>query len=232
MELLYWGNNGWGDEIFFASLITISLAVCSYGLGLILGLYIAIGKLYSNKIVKILLDGYTTVLRGIPELLVIYLLFFGGENIITQVASIFGYSGFINLPPFLIGVLAIGFISASYSAEVFRGSIQSVHKGQIEAGLSLCLNKNKIFNKVILPQAIRVAIPSLGNIWQLTLKDTALISVTGLAEIMRISRVATNSEREPFIFFIAAACIFLVLTSISTKIQIKIEKKYNESMVR
>jgi octopine/nopaline transport system permease protein len=232
MELLYWGNNGWGDEIFFASLVTIALAVCSYALGLVLGLYIAMGKLYSNKIVKISLDGYTTVVRGIPELLVIYLLFFGGENIITQIASVFGYDGFINLPPFLIGVLAIGFISASYSAEVFRGSIKSVHKGQMEAGLSLCLSKDKIFDKITLPQAIRIAIPSLGNIWQLTLKDTALISVTGLAEIMRISRVATNSEREPFLFFIVAACIFLFLTSVSTKIQKIIEKKYNRSMVR
>jgi len=91
---------------------------------------------------------------------------------------------------------------------------------------------NVIFDQITLPQAIRVAIPSLGNIWQLTLKDTALISVTGLAEVMRVSRVATNSEREPFMFFIVAACIFLLLTSVSTKIQKIIEKKYNRSMVR
>ncbi|MGB1360982.1 MAG: ABC transporter permease [Alphaproteobacteria bacterium] len=230
MELLSWGNTGWGDEIFFASLVTIALAICSFAFGTFLGLYIAIGKLTSNKYVAKSLDAYTTIVRGVPELLIVYLLFFGGENAITQVARVFGYNGFINLPPFMIGVLAIGFISAGYSAEVFRGAIQSIKKGQIEAGLSLNLDEKTIFNKIILPQAVRVAIPALGNIWQLTLKDTALISVTGLAEIMRISRIATNSEREPFIFFITAAIIFLILTSVSTNIQKYIETKFNKGV--
>ena len=228
MELLYWGDTGWGDEILMGAVITIALAIASFILGLFIGLGIALAKLNGNLFVQKAMDTYTTCIRGVPELLVIYLLFFGGSSAIMGVASTFGYTRYIELPPFIIGTIAIGMISGAYSSEVFRGAINAIHKGQYESSYALGLDEKHTFNKIVLPQALRLAIPGLGNIWQLTLKDTALVSVTGLVELMRISRVATNSEREPFLFFIIAAFVFLVLTAVSTKVQTLIESFYNK----
>ncbi len=232
MELLHWGDTGWGDEIVWGALITITLAISSFIFGLALGLAIALIKIKGNIWSKKVLNTYTTIVRGVPELLVIYLLFFGGSSAIMSVASIFGYTGYIELSPFMVGTLAIGAISGAYSSEVFRGAIKAVHKGQFESAYALGLSEQYTFKKIILPQALRHAIPALGNIWQLTLKDTALVSVTGLAEIMRISRMATNSEREPFLFFVVAAIMFLILTALSTKIQTIIEVYYNKGIKR
>ena len=232
MELLYWGDKGWGDEILIGALITIALAICSFILGLVIGLAIALAKTDGNAITRKCMDIYTTIIRGVPEIIIIYLLFFGSSSAIMTISSVFGYGGYIEFPPFAIGTIAIGMISGAYSSEVFRGAIKSIHKGQYESAYALGMCQERTFKYIILPQALRHAIPGLGNIWQLTLKDTALISVTGLAELMRVSRLATNSEREPFLFFITAACVFLVLTALSTKVQFYIEAYYNRGQTR
>ena len=143
------------------------------------------------------------------------------------VASIFGYNEYIEINAFITGSLAIGMISGAYSTEVFRGAIQSIEKGQFEACKVLGLKKYLYFLKIILPQMLRLAIPNLSNVWQLTLKDTALISVTGLVEIMRQSYIAAGSTRDPLFFYSFAAFLYLILTFISMKIINKLEKKYS-----
>ena len=125
-------------------------------------------------------DVYTTIVRGIPELLVIYLLFFGGSNAIMSVAKLFGYYGYIELDAFVIGSVAVGAISGAYSTEVMRGAFLAIPRGQIDAAKSVGMNKLVIFTRILIPQVLRYALPGLGNVWQLTLKDTALIMVTGL----------------------------------------------------
>ncbi len=228
MELLSWGSEGWGDEFVFALFTTLSLALSSYIFGMVVGLLLAVVKVYKKPVWKKLANGYTTIIRGVPELLIIYLLFFGGETFLTSLAGAFGYNGYIQLPAFLIGTISIGLISGAYSCEVFRGAITSVPVGQTEASKSLSMDKNFTFIRIILPQALRQAIPALGNIWQLTLKDTALISVTGLAELMRVSRMASNTEREPFLFFVTATLLFLLFAYSSTKFQNKLENKFSK----
>ena len=131
------------------------------------------------------------------------------------VASIFGYNEYIEINAFVTGSLAIGMISGAYSTEVFRGAIQSIDQGQFEACKVLGLKKKIYFLNVILPQMLRLAIPNLSNVWQLTLKDTALISVTGLVEIMRQSYIAAGSTRDPLFFYSFAALLYLILTFIS-----------------
>ena len=143
------------------------------------------------------------------------------------VASIFGYNEYIEINAFVTGSLAIGMISGAYSTEVFRGAIQSIEKGQFEACKVLGLKKYIYFFKIILPQMLRLAIPNLSNVWQLTLKDTALISVTGLVEIMRQSYIAAGSTRDPLFFYSFAAFLYLILTFISMKIINKLEMKYS-----
>ena len=228
MELLAFGNTGWGDELFVATLMTVAVSLTAMVIGFLFALIFTPLKLSKNKFLNLIGNVYTTVIRGVPELLVIYLFFFGGSGAIMFVASMFGYNEYIEINAFLTGSFAIGIISGAYSTEVFRGAIQSIDKGQFEASKVLGLKKPIHFFKVIMPQMLRLAIPNLSNVWQITLKDTSLISVTGLVEIMRQSYVAAGSTRDPLFFYSFAALLYLLLTFISMKLINKLEIKYSK----
>ena len=227
MELLYFGDNGWGDELFIATLMTVAVSITAMLIGFLFALIFTPLKLSKYKILNLIGNFYTTVIRGVPELLVIYLLFFGGSGAVMYVASIFGYFEYIEINAFITGSFAIGIISGAYSTEVFRGAIQSIDKGQFEASKVLGFNKYIHFFKVIMPQMLRLALPNISNVWQITLKDTSLISVTGLVEIMRQSYIAAGSTRDPLLFYSFAAVLYLLLTFISMKFLNKLEKNYS-----
>ena len=227
MELLAFGDTGWGDELFRATLMTIAVSITAMIIGFLFALIFTPLKLSKNKFLNFIANSYTTIIRGVPELLVIYLFFFGGTGAVMFVASIFGYNEYIEINAFITGALAIGIISGAYSTEVFRGAIQSIDKGQFEAANVLGLNKFGKFFKIILPQTLRLAIPNLSNVWQITLKDTSLISVTGLVEIMRQSYIAAGSTRDPLFFYSFAAVLYLLLTFVSMKLINKLEIKYS-----
>jgi len=227
MELLYFGSKGWGDELFAAFLMTIAVSLTAMSIGIFFSGIFTPLKLSKNKILNLISNFYTTVIRGVPELLIIYLFFFGGSGAVMFVAKIFGYNEYIEINAFITGSFAIGIISGAYSTEVFRGAIQSIDKGQFEACKVLGLKKYIYFFKVIMPQMLRLALPNLSNVWQLTLKDTALISVTGLVEIMRQSYIAAGSTRDPLFFYSFAALLYLILTFMSMKILNRLEKKYS-----
>ena len=227
MELLAFGDNGWGDELFLATLMTIAVSITAMLIGFLFAAIFTPLKLSNFKSLNLIANIYTTVIRGVPELLVIYLFFFGGSGAIMFVASMFGYNEYIEINAFFTGSIAIGIISGAYSTEVFRGAIQSIDKGQFEAAKVLGLNNFARFYKILLPQMLRLAIPNLSNVWQITLKDTSLISVTGLVEIMRQSYVAAGSTRDPLFFYSFAAVLYLSLTFLSMKLINKLEVKYS-----
>ena len=227
MELLAFGDTGWGDELFYATLMTIAVSITAMLIGFLFALIFTPLKLSQNKFLNFIANSYTTIIRGVPELLVIYLFFFGGTGAVMFVASIFGYNEYIEINAFITGAFALGIISGAYSTEVFRGAIQSIDKGQFEAANVLGLNKFGKFFKIILPQTLRLAIPNLGNVWQITLKDTSLISVTGLVEIMRQSYIAAGSTRDPLFFYSFAAILYLLLTFVSMKFINRLEVKYS-----
>ena len=227
MELLAFGKTGWGDELFIATLMTIAVSITAMLLGFVFALIFTPLKLSKNKFLNLIGNSYTTVIRGVPELLVIYLFFFGGSGAVMFVASMFGYNEYIEINAFITGSFAIGIISGAYSTEVFRGAIQSIDKGQFEASQVLGLNKFAYYFRVIIPQMLRLAIPNLSNVWQITLKDTSLISVTGLVEIMRQSYIAAGSTRDPLFFYSFAAVLYLLLTFLSMKLINKLEVKYS-----
>jgi octopine/nopaline transport system permease protein len=227
MELLTFGKTGWGDELFIATLMTIAVSISAVLVGFLFALIFTPLKLSKNKFFNLIGNSYTTIIRGVPELLVIYLFFFGGSGAIMYVASIFGYNDYIEINAFITGSFAIGIISGAYSTEVFRGAVQSIDKGQFEAAKVLGLSKSIQFYKIILPQALRLAIPNLSNVWQITLKDTSLISVTGLVEIMRQSYIAAGSTRDPLFFYSFAAVLYLLLTFLSMKVINKLEVRYS-----
>jgi len=227
MDLLYFGDSGWGDELAIATLMTIAVSITAMVIGFVFAAIFTPLKLSKKKYFNLVSNSYTTVVRGVPELLVIYLFFFGGSGAIMYVASIFGYNDYIEINAFLTGSFSIGIISGAYSTEVFRGAIQSIDKGQFEAAKVLGVSKYTQFYKIILPQMLRLAIPNLSNVWQITLKDTSLISVTGLVEIMRQSYVAAGSTRDPLFFYSCAAVLYLMLTYLSMKFINKLELKYS-----
>ncbi len=217
-SLLVLGDDGWGDEMLRGALMTMAVAACSYLLGVVIGVFSASLKLTHYVMLRYAADIYTTVVRGIPELLVIYLVFFGGGTLLRSVASgVFGYEGYIDLPLFITGVLCIGLSAGAYSTEVIRGAVLAVPVGQIEAAKAIGMSTGKRFWRILVPQVSRFALLGLGNVWQLTLKETSLISVIGLVEIMRYAGIASGSTKEPFTFYLVAGLLYLGLTSISNR---------------
>jgi len=216
MGLLSWGDKGWGDELALATAMTLAVATCAFLLGLVFGSLGATAKLSRIRPLVLVADGYTTLLRGIPELLVIYLLFFGGGGALMYVASMFGHTGYIGVNAFMTGVVAIGIVNGAYSTEAIRGAVLAVPKGQIEAARAYGMSPWTMFRRILAPQVLRYALPSLGNVWQLCLKETALISVTGLVEIMRQSTIGAGSTKQPFTFYACAAVLYLILTTLSS----------------
>ena len=228
MELLAFGKTGWGDELFIATLMTIAVSITAMFIGFLFALIFTPLKLSKNKFFNLIGNSYTTVIRGVPELLVIYLFFFGGSGAVMFVASIFGYNEYIEINAFITGSFAIGIISGAYSTEVFRGAIQSINQGQFEASQVLGFKKIYYYYKIIIPQMLRLALPNISNVWQITLKDTSLISVTGLVEIMRQSYIAAGFTRDPLFFYSFAAVLYLFLTFLSMKMFNRLEKKYSK----
>ena len=228
MDLISFGDNGWGDELFVATLMTIAVAITAMLIGFLFALIFTPLKLSKYKFLNLIANFYTTVVRGVPELLVIYLFFFGGSGAIMYVAQIFGYYDYIEINSFLTGAISIGIISGAYSTEVFRGAIQSINKGQFEASEVLGLRKKIYYYKIIIPQMLRLALPNISNVWQITLKDTSLISVTGLVEIMRQSYIAAGYTRDPLFFYSFAAVLYLFLTYLSMQLFNKLEKNYSK----
>ncbi|MFK0161449.1 ABC transporter permease [Rhizobium sp. NPDC090279] len=230
LQLLGFGSNGWGALLLVATLMTLAVTATALAIGAVLGAIVASAKLSGSLVLKTLGNVYTTVFRGVPELLIIYLIYFGGSSAVTSVGQWLGYEGFLGLPSFAAGALAVGIISGAYQAEVFRGAYLAISKGELEAASAIGMHAGLRLRRIIIPQVVRYAIPGLGNVWQLSLKDSALISVTGLAELMRTSQVAAGSTRQYFLFFIVGGILYLILTSLSDRVFNKAERRANRSM--
>ena len=232
MELLSFGDSGWGDELLLALLMTLAVAVCAFTLGLFLGATGAACKLSRFGVARRAGAFYTAVFRGIPDLLVIYLFYFGTSGAAMFFARAFGYSGYIEVNAFTAGVLAVGIIEGAYATEVLRGAAQVLPKGEIEAAKAMGMGPWLLFRRIMAPQILRLALPGLGNIWVMSLKETALISVTGLVEVMRQSTIAAGSTRQPLLFFSVAAGLYLLLVSLSNfgffKAEIRMNRGYRQ----
>ncbi len=215
MSLLSFADDGWGRLILSAAFTTLLLSLVALMIGAVVGSGVAAAKLSPQRWLRWLGEAYSTVFRGIPELLVIYLFYFGGSGLITLVGQMFGADGFIEAPPFLIGALAIGLISGSYQGEVYRAARLALSKGEVEAAVAIGMPRWRIAQRILLPQVVRYALPGMSNVWQMSLKDSALVSVTGIVELMRASQVAAGSTRDYFTFYLIGGACYLVLTLLS-----------------
>lgn len=231
VELMGFGPRGWGGAMLAAAGTTLLVAVLGFALGAVFGTLAAAAKLSRSRVLRVVGDAYTTVLRGVPDLLVVYLLYFGGSAALTAVARSFGAQGFVGVPALATGALALGIVSGAYQAEVYRGAFLAVSRGELEAGRAAGMSGPLMFRRIIVPQVLRFAVPGLGNVWQLVLKESALISVTGLVELLRMSQIGAGSTREPFPFYLAAAALYLVITTVSTAIFARLEARGRRGLV-
>ncbi|AHF79178.1 Octopine ABC transporter (plasmid) [Sodalis praecaptivus] len=232
VTLLGFGQQGWGAILLSGVRVTLAAALGGLILGLVIGTVVAWAKLAGGKVLRLLAEGYTTVLRGVPDLLVIYLFYFGSSAVMTQLADYFGRQGFFALPGFLAGTLAIGVIAGALSAEVLRGAFLAVAKGELEAATAFGMNFFLRFRRIIAPLTLRHAIPGISNVWLGLLKESSLLSVTGVAELMRQAQVAAGSTRLPFNFYLAAAALYILLACLSSILVHLSERHYSRGVRR
>ncbi len=204
------GLAGFFPFILSGAWITIQVAVCSLLFGLIIGLLGAGGEVSKIWWLRCLTISIISIIRGLPELLVIFFVYFGGTLLLTVVMG-----HYVNVSAFMSGVTALGLLFGAYASQVFRGAFMVIPKGQIESGRALGLSTWQIFQHIQLPQAWRYALPGLGNLWLILLKDTSLVSLIGLTELMNKSQIAASTTHQPFTFYLTAALLYLVMTSCS-----------------
>jgi len=215
LHLLGFGDGGWGMSLLGAATMTLLLSLLGFALGALFGGLAAAGRLSKRRSARGLAEAYGIVFRGVPDLLTIYLFYYGGSVALTAIAHRMGSQDFIGLPTLATGILAIGIISGAYQSEVYRGAYLAVDPGQFDAAKALALSRSQMLCLVILPQLLRHAVAGLSNVWQLVLKDSALISVIGLVELMRQTQIGAGSTREPFLFYLAAAFLYFVIAGIT-----------------
>lgn len=224
MGLIGFGPSGWGAQLLAAAAMTVLVSATAFLLGILIGALGAWAKLSGSRVARGAAAAYTTVLRGVPDLLVIYLFYFGGSEVLTRIGRWMGGDGFVGLNGFTAGALAVAVVSGAYQTEVIRGAAAAVSPGQAEAGQSLGLNRWLVLRFVTAPQVLRAALPGMGNVWQVVVKESALVSVTGLVELLRQVNLAAGSTRQPFLFYITGAAIYLAITTVSGLLFQKLER--------
>jgi His/Glu/Gln/Arg/opine family amino acid ABC transporter permease subunit len=223
--------HGFGPALLAGTLMTIELALASLALGLVLGLLGALAKTSPFKPLQWLGGSYSTLVRGVPELLWVLLIYYGTVGLMRGLADLLGMQS-LELSAFAAGTIALGLCFGAYATEVFRGAILAIPKGHREAGLALGLSAPRILWRLILPQMWRIALPGLGNLFMILMKDTALVSVIGLEELMRRSQIAVTASKEPFTFYMVAAMIYLGLTIIAMIGLHLLERRASRGFVR
>ena len=219
--------NGYGSTILDGAWLTVQLALLSMAVAVALGLFGAAFRLSPVKWLALMGETYATVIRGIPDLVLILLIFYGGQDLVNRIAPLVGYEDYIDINPFVAGVGTLGFIYGAYLSETFRGAFMAIPKGQGEAGLAYGMSQLRVFFRILVPQMIRLAIPGVTNNWLVLVKATALISLVGLQDMMARAKSAGDAAREPFTYILLAAAIYLAMTSVSLLVLRYLERRYS-----
>jgi polar amino acid transport system permease protein/octopine/nopaline transport system permease protein/arginine/ornithine transport system permease protein len=223
---------GYGWMLWQGLTVTLLIGLCALAMAILLGLVGAWGKLAKNKFANSIAGTYTTVIRGIPELILLLIIFYGTPTLVQNLAERFGYDIIIDFNPFVAGSLTLGFIYGAFATEVFRGAFQAIPKGQIEAAHAMGMNRLLTFRRILLPQIWRFALPGLGNVWMVLIKATALVSVIQLDELMRMTFIAVGATKLPFTFYFVASMMYLGITLVSMLGQQRIEMWANRGVRR
>jgi len=224
LGLLAYSPPGWGGVLLAGFAASLQLAAGGYALGLLIGIGGAFGKLYGGPILRDLLEIYTTVIRAVPELVLILLLFYAGTDAVNAILELAGF-GRVDISGLAVGIFVIGVVQGAYSTEVLRGAIKAVPQGQIEAARAYGMSPFKTLHRVTLPAMLPYAIPGLSNLWLIATKDTALLAVVGFTELTLATRQAAGTTKEYLLFYCAAGVMYLSLTLVSNIVIARIEKR-------
>jgi len=217
--------DGYAPMIIAATKNTLMVGVAAMVLAIFFGLVGSWAKTSPQAWLRGLANTYTTIVRGVPELILLLLFYYGFPQLIQDGSAMLGYEVLVDLNPFVAGTLTIGFIYGAFCTEVFRGAFASIPSGQAEAARAMGMSQFLTFRRILLPQAMHFALPGLGNVWMVLIKATALISIIQLDEIMRMAKIAANATREPFTAYFLASLLFLGITAVSMLVQYKLEKR-------
>lgn len=227
LSLLSFGSGGWGLVMLFGAGVTLSLALCCLPLGLPLGLICAIMIQSEVKFFRIVATIFSAIFRGLPELLTLFLVYYGLQTLIQALMAHFNIEAEFSVNAFFSGVLALGMVFAAFSCEVWLGAFKVLNSGQYEAAKALSLSRSTTFFRIVLPQLARNALPGLSNNWLTLLKDTSLVSTIALVDIMRQTNLAVAATKKPMFFYSVACLIYLAFSAVSSIIIRHMEKRAN-----
>ena len=229
LTLLSFGPEGWSDEIRDGVVVTVTLALATLPFGLALGFAVALGKISQDVFLRLAANIYTTIFRGLPELLTLFLVFYGAQIAVQQLMRLAGSDATVEINAFVAGMVALGAVFSAYASEVFVSAFRAVPRGQYEGAYAIGLSRWLTMRLVILPQLIRLALPGLSNLWLILLKETSLVSVIGLADIVRQTGIAARVTKEAFLFFGLACLLYLILAVLSSFVLSAIERRVSLS---
>ena len=231
LSYLSFGDQGWGDELLSGLGVTLSLALVTLPLGLLIGMAVAAASVSGRTLPRSAALTFTTTIRGIPELLTLFMIYHGVGLLINKTLKwLDPQAAFFELSPFVAGTVALGLVFGGYSAEVFRGAWQALDKGQKEAAQAIGMNRMQIFRLIELPQIFRLALPGLGNLWINLLKDTALVSVIALSDLMRMANIAVGATKKPFLFFLTVCLAYLLICIVFEWCIARLEQRANRGI--
>jgi len=225
LQKLSLGSAGWGDDLLLGALMTVLLALGALLIGMLIAALLAVLKIQPNRPLRGIAHGITLLFRGTPEFLIILVVFFGLDLILNALLTALSINLIASTPKYWAGALGLGLIFGVYASEVLKGAYQAVQSGHIEAAASLGLTSWQTLQLVRIPLLWRYALPGLMNLWLVLLKDTSLVAVIAFDELLRTAKVAGETEREPFLFFLAAAFLYLLMTWISDRARTRIEAR-------
>jgi polar amino acid transport system permease protein len=213
--LLSFGPEGWGDDLLAGTIVTVELAAATLPFGLALGFAVALAKISENRAWHFLGEVYSTVFRGLPELLTLFIIYYGGQMLLQRLVSLVSDTH-VEVSAFVAGMIALGMVFAAYASEAFVGAFRAIGRGQFEAGDALGMPRLTTWLLIVLPQLFRLALPAIGNLWLVLLKETSLVSVIALSDLLRQTNIIVGATKQPFFFFAVACLIYLCLSIVSS----------------
>jgi polar amino acid transport system permease protein len=228
-EILFFGDQGYGDELLRGAYMTMQISLCAYVIGLIIGLAGAMGKLSGNRILRPILEFYTTFVRASPELIIILLLYYAGTGLLNSVLVSYGYTS-VRISGFAAAVAVLGFMQGAYATEVLRAAIQAIPIGQIEAATAVGMTPWLRFRRIVLPSMLPLALPGMAHLWLIVTKDSSLIAVVGYTELLLATRQAAGNTKLYLLFFSVAALVYLMITLVSNQAFKRVEAYYRRGM--
>lgn len=227
LSLLSFASGGWGSALLAGSLVTIALALSCLPIGLPLGLIVAIAARSKNRWMRAWATTFSTVFRGLPELLTLLIIYYGCQIAAQKILALMGYDAQFTINTFVAAMIAFSLVFAAFSSEIWLGAFKTIPKGQFEAASALGLSRFTTFRKVVLPQLARIALPGLSNNWLSLLKDTSLVSTIALVDLMRQTNLAVSVTKDPMLFYSVACFIYLFFSAISGRLFAFLERYFN-----